>query len=136
MIFSTQIFLSSKLSPDAATYGTIGIGLMNVFVTLLSILLMDVIGRRMLILISICGLAIDTIVFTVTYSQSVRSFVCQAYSIISFSGKSRVYEVFKYRSTCNFYNLFRWCSRKYTLGIHGRDFSTNWKSSCCFTSSC
>lgn len=66
MFFSTQIFRSAGLSQDSAVYGTIGVGIVNVLMTLTSIWLVDSpsFGRRSLLLIGMVGMAVASVGLT------------------------------------------------------------------------
>ncbi|XP_074650685.1 solute carrier family 2, facilitated glucose transporter member 3-like isoform X2 [Tubulanus polymorphus] len=66
--YSTSIFRDSGLTPDHASYATLGVGGVIVFVTVISVLLIDLAGRRLLILASLGGMWIFITILTITFS--------------------------------------------------------------------
>jgi SP family facilitated glucose transporter-like MFS transporter 1 len=75
--YSTNIFTSAGLKEDLAKYSTIGVGVVMVAMTLVSIMLMDRTGRRTLHLYG----------FVVIYLVSIISFNVFKFIIIEMSSK-------------------------------------------------
>lgn len=71
--YSTDIFLSAKLPEDYAVFATIGVGLIMVATTLVSIPLMDKLGRRTLHLTGLGGMFLASILLTVSFLAKVSS---------------------------------------------------------------
>lgn len=69
--YSTSIFKDSGLSEDSAKTATIGIGVIMVVMTLISIPLMDKAGRRTLHLYGLAGMFVFSIILTISLSQDV-----------------------------------------------------------------
>ncbi|KAB0797312.1 hypothetical protein PPYR_08306 [Photinus pyralis] len=71
MYFSTQIFTDAHLKPDDAQYATLGMGGLNVFMTLVSLILVEKAGRKTLLLVGFAGMTIDVfvLIFTMIYSK-------------------------------------------------------------------
>lgn len=66
--FSTEIFTSAGLSEEVALYSTLGMGTINVFMTLVSLVLIEKAGRRTLHLTGLAGMAAMTVVLTICLS--------------------------------------------------------------------
>ncbi|XP_014673264.1 PREDICTED: solute carrier family 2, facilitated glucose transporter member 1-like [Priapulus caudatus] len=65
--YSTRVFEEGAgISPEAAVYATIGVGVANVIMSLVSVLLIDKLGRRTLHLLGLSGMEICTIVLTIS----------------------------------------------------------------------
>ncbi|XP_022667199.1 solute carrier family 2, facilitated glucose transporter member 1-like isoform X5 [Varroa jacobsoni] len=64
IFFSTNIFLDAGLSNSEATRATIGVGVINTLMTLVSLVLVERAGRRTLHLIGLAGMACLTVVLT------------------------------------------------------------------------
>ena len=64
IFFSTKIFESAGLSDTAALYSTMGMGVINVLMTLVSLILVERAGRRTLHLTGLAGMAITTLILT------------------------------------------------------------------------
>ena len=64
--YSTVILQSAGFNKQAAEYANLGLGGANIFVTVLSIFLMDRLGRRLLHLIGIGGMFITSIVLFIS----------------------------------------------------------------------
>lgn len=64
IFFSTKIFESAGLSDTAALYSTMGMGVINVLMTLVSLVLVEKAGRRTLHLTGLAGMAITTLILT------------------------------------------------------------------------
>ena len=57
--FAPQIFQASGLSSNSASIlATAGVGAVNVLLTIAAIWLIDLVGRRLLLLVSLCGMAV------------------------------------------------------------------------------
>ena len=65
--YSTSLFVSSGLPPERAKFATIGIGIIMVGMTLVSIPLMDRTGRRTLHLYGLGGMFIFSIFITISF---------------------------------------------------------------------
>ncbi|KAJ8938467.1 hypothetical protein NQ314_011504 [Rhamnusium bicolor] len=65
--YSTNLFESSGLTPESAKFATIGIGCIMVIMTLISIPLMDRMGRRTLHLYGLGGMFIFSIFITISF---------------------------------------------------------------------
>lgn len=63
--FSTTIFESAKLSHAVAQYATIGIGVINVIMTIISLVLVEKAGRKTLHLTGLSGMAVITVLLTI-----------------------------------------------------------------------
>lgn len=64
--FSTDIFLWEEISESLATYATIGVGAIMVLITIVSIPLMDRVGRRTLHLYGLAGMFLAGIFLTIS----------------------------------------------------------------------
>lgn len=80
MYFSTQIFKDAHLKPDDAQYATLGMGGLNVFMTVVSLFLVEKAGRKTLLLVGFAGMTIDVfiLIFAMVYSQEsdFASYMC------------------------------------------------------------
>lgn len=65
IFFSTEIFTSAGLSDRVALYSTLGMGVINVAMTLVSLILIERAGRRTLHLTGLAGMAAMTLVLTI-----------------------------------------------------------------------
>ncbi|XP_044268548.1 solute carrier family 2, facilitated glucose transporter member 1-like isoform X2 [Tribolium madens] len=65
IFFSTSIFKDSGLKDDSATFATMGMGAINVLMTIVSLVLVEKAGRKTLLLIGFGGMAIDTLLLTI-----------------------------------------------------------------------
>ena len=76
MFFSTSIFEMAHLSPDAAQRATLGVGAMNVVMTLVSLILVEKAGRKTLLLIGFSGMFVVTTLLTIclVYAVSIQYF--------------------------------------------------------------
>lgn len=72
VFFSTQIFIDANLSPENATYATLGMGAINVFMTVVSLILVEKAGRKTLLLVGFSGMTVDItlLLFALIYSVS------------------------------------------------------------------
>lgn len=71
MFYSTKIFRTAQLSQSAAQNATMGVGAMNVLMTLVSLILVERAGRKTLLLVGFSGMCIDTILLTISLAFSV-----------------------------------------------------------------
>lgn len=65
MFYSTKIFEMAKMSPDGAKYATLGMGTLNVIMTLISLFLVELSGRKTLLLIGFSAMFVDTVLLTI-----------------------------------------------------------------------
>lgn len=65
MFYSTAIFMMAGLKEDNSTYATLGMGAINVFMTVVSLFLVEKAGRKTLLLIGFAGMAVDTFLLTI-----------------------------------------------------------------------
>ena len=65
IFFSTEIFTSAGLSDEVALYSTLGMGVINVAMTLVSLVLIEKAGRRTLHLTGLAGMAFMTVILTI-----------------------------------------------------------------------
>jgi MFS transporter, SP family, solute carrier family 2 (facilitated glucose transporter), member 1 len=72
MFYSTAIFRSVGLSGDNALYATIGMGVINVAMTMVALVLVERAGRRTLLLIGYCGMVVLLILLTIFMLLFVR----------------------------------------------------------------
>ncbi|XP_063922746.1 solute carrier family 2, facilitated glucose transporter member 1-like isoform X2 [Zophobas morio] len=66
IFYSTDTFEKAGLKGDNPKYATIGIGVVNVLMTIVSLYLVEVAGRKTLLLIGFGGMAIDTLLLSLT----------------------------------------------------------------------
>lgn len=64
MFFSGKIFGMAGFSADESTYATLGMGGINVLMTIVSLVFVERAGRKTLLLIGFGGMAIDTTLLT------------------------------------------------------------------------
>uniref|UniRef100_A0A915L9A6 Major facilitator superfamily (MFS) profile domain-containing protein n=1 Tax=Romanomermis culicivorax TaxID=13658 RepID=A0A915L9A6_ROMCU len=85
MFYSTQIFTQdAKLSPHAARMATIGVTLVNVLMTFVSMAVVDKAGRRSLHLGGLAGMFVSTVLLVLCLDMSGRSHQWAAYASIVF----------------------------------------------------
>ncbi|CAG9120134.1 unnamed protein product [Plutella xylostella] len=65
IFFSTDIFYEAGLSQSTAQYATLGMGAMNVLMTVISLVLVEIAGRKTLLLIGFVGMLLCTVALTV-----------------------------------------------------------------------
>ncbi|RZC41959.1 solute carrier family 2, facilitated glucose transporter member 1, partial [Asbolus verrucosus] len=72
IFFSTKIFEYSGLKGDSPTYATMGMGTINVLMTVVSLVLVERAGRKTLLLLGFGGMAVDTLLLTIAmiFAQS------------------------------------------------------------------
>ncbi|XP_028967740.1 solute carrier family 2, facilitated glucose transporter member 1 [Galendromus occidentalis] len=68
--FSTDIFTGAGLSRDAAANATLAVSVINVLMTFVSLVLVERAGRRQLLLIGLGGMAVLTVVLTISLSMN------------------------------------------------------------------
>ncbi|XP_050536000.1 solute carrier family 2, facilitated glucose transporter member 1-like isoform X1 [Daktulosphaira vitifoliae] len=78
MFFSTKIFEMAGMSVDGAKYATLGMGALNVIMTLISLVLVDMSGRKTLLLLGFSFMFIDTVLLTISL-MFVKSFIWVSY---------------------------------------------------------
>ncbi|XP_072376452.1 solute carrier family 2, facilitated glucose transporter member 1-like isoform X1 [Diabrotica undecimpunctata] len=61
MFFSSTIFVMAGLKGDNPTYATLAMGGVNVFMTIISLFLVERAGRKTLLMVGFAGMAIDTL---------------------------------------------------------------------------
>ncbi|XP_068084549.1 solute carrier family 2, facilitated glucose transporter member 1 isoform X2 [Anabrus simplex] len=66
MFFSTKIFGMAGLDDENSQYATLGMGSVNVVMTLVSLVLVEKAGRKTLLLVGFSGMCIDTVLLTIT----------------------------------------------------------------------
>jgi MFS transporter, SP family, solute carrier family 2 (facilitated glucose transporter), member 1 len=71
--FSTDIFTSAGLGTETAQYATLGMGGMNVLMTIISLILIERAGRKTLMLVGLIGMLIDVILLTICLYFKVKS---------------------------------------------------------------
>lgn len=78
MFYSTVIFRGAGLSHSAAVYATIGMGAVNVLMTIISVYLVDHprFGRRSLHLAGLGGMWLASILLVICLSVFVRFYLC------------------------------------------------------------
>ncbi|XP_042900610.1 solute carrier family 2, facilitated glucose transporter member 1-like [Parasteatoda tepidariorum] len=72
MYYSTQIFKAAGVSERSAVYCTMGMGVVNVLTTIVSVILVERVGRKILFLVGMAGMAILCIILTI--SMSLKNF--------------------------------------------------------------
>lgn len=65
MFFSTKIFRMAQLDKHAAQNATMGVGAMNVLMTLVSLVLVEKAGRKTLLLVGFFGMFLDTVLLAI-----------------------------------------------------------------------
>lgn len=70
IFFSTDIFRSAGLTDEVATQATLGIGAVNVLMTIVSLVLIEKAGRRTLHLVGLGGMAVITVMLTICLALS------------------------------------------------------------------
>lgn len=82
MFYSTKIFMTAQLDKTAAQNATMGVGAMNVFMTLVSLILVEKAGRKTLLLVGFAGMFVDTALLTICLAFSEVSRVAAYFSVI------------------------------------------------------
>jgi SP family facilitated glucose transporter-like MFS transporter 1 len=75
MFYSTNIFEMAQLDADQAQNATIGVGVVNVLMTFVSMILVEKAGRKTLLLIGFFGMFIDTSLLAVCLLFKVSYFL-------------------------------------------------------------
>lgn len=57
--YSTHIFKTADLSEENAQIATVGVGLVNVITTIFSVFLVEMVGRKPLLIIGFAGMTFD-----------------------------------------------------------------------------
>lgn len=65
MFYSTHIFGMAQLNVKSAQFATLGMGIVNVLMTIISLILVEKAGRKTLLLVGFGGMLIDTIFLTI-----------------------------------------------------------------------
>ncbi|KAJ9573967.1 hypothetical protein L9F63_008657, partial [Diploptera punctata] len=65
MFFSTKIFMMAQLDDKNAQYATLGMGAVNVFMTIISMVIVEKAGRKTLLLLGFTGMCITTVLLTI-----------------------------------------------------------------------
>lgn len=71
MYFSGDIFKSAGLDFETSQYATLGMGGMNVLMTVLSLAIIEKAGRKTLMLIGLGGMFVDVILLTICLALKV-----------------------------------------------------------------
>uniref|UniRef100_A0A2S2PI24 Solute carrier family 2, facilitated glucose transporter member 1 n=4 Tax=Aphidini TaxID=33387 RepID=A0A2S2PI24_SCHGA len=66
MFFSTKIFNMAGMSDDGAKYATLGMGTLNVIMTLISLFLVELTGRKTLLMIGFSSMFVITVMLTIS----------------------------------------------------------------------
>ncbi|XP_032666827.1 solute carrier family 2, facilitated glucose transporter member 1-like isoform X3 [Odontomachus brunneus] len=82
MFFSTKIFTMAQLNKNAAQNATMGVGAMNVLMTIVSLVLVEKAGRKTLLLIGFGGMFIDTALLAICLAFAGTSQVAAYFSIV------------------------------------------------------
>ncbi|XP_044267338.1 solute carrier family 2, facilitated glucose transporter member 1-like [Tribolium madens] len=84
--FSNGIFSDMGMSERVATYTTIAMGVVNVVVTLLGILFVDCIGRRIVLLIGFLGMGLSTLLLAIVLNLGkIASFMDYIATVLVFA---------------------------------------------------
>ncbi|KAJ8704900.1 hypothetical protein PYW08_012220 [Mythimna loreyi] len=75
IFFSTDIFTRVKLTTSQSQYATLGMGAMNVVMTIISLLLVEVAGRKTLLLSGFAGMFVCSVGLVVAYMYAHISWV-------------------------------------------------------------
>ncbi|KAL1239926.1 Facilitated glucose transporter protein [Trichinella spiralis] len=85
MFYSTRIFIDgADLTPDSARYATMGVGAINVIMTLVSTAIIDKAGRRTLHLLGLGGMWISCVTLTVSMILLKQGYNWSSYLCIAF----------------------------------------------------
>ncbi|XP_065164046.1 solute carrier family 2, facilitated glucose transporter member 1-like isoform X2 [Atheta coriaria] len=80
MFFSTKIFMMAGLTEDSASYATMGMGSINVLMTIVSLVLVEKAGRKTLLLVGFAGMTVVTLclTFAMLYATTAKwiSYLC------------------------------------------------------------
>lgn len=81
MYFSTEIFGNSGLTEDQSQIATICMGLVNVLMTIVSVSLVDMVGRKVLLLVGFAGMFVCTLSLTVAMTFANVSIIISYFCI-------------------------------------------------------
>lgn len=82
MFFSTKIFTMAQLGKTAAQNATMGVGAMNVFMTIISLVLVEKAGRKTLLLVGFAGMFLDTALLAICLEFANTSHTAAYFSIV------------------------------------------------------
>ncbi|XP_066601635.1 solute carrier family 2, facilitated glucose transporter member 1-like [Prorops nasuta] len=82
MFFSTRIFTMAQLDKSAAQSATMGVGAMNVLMTIVSLVLVEKAGRKTLLLIGFSGMFVDTALLAICLAFAETSRAAAYFSIV------------------------------------------------------
>lgn len=74
--YSTKILIISGISEEKAVYGTLFMGTINVLMTIVSLFLVDIAGRKTLLIIGMAGMMFISLILTISMSLTVST-VCK-----------------------------------------------------------
>ena len=83
MYYSTDIFMSAGLTAETSQYATLGMGGMNVLMTVVSLAIIEKAGRKTLMLLGLAGMMFDVILLTICLALKVNSQNCLGCSILT-----------------------------------------------------
>lgn len=75
--YSTQIFKTADLSEENAQIATIGVGLVNVITTIFSVFLVEMVGRKPLLIIGFAGMTVDLTLLLICLYYVVSILCCR-----------------------------------------------------------
>lgn len=67
MFYSTTIFKMASLNDSASQLATIGVGIVNVLMTFVSMILVEKAGRKTLLLVGFFGMCVDTTLLAICF---------------------------------------------------------------------
>lgn len=73
IFYSTRIFQSAGLKDDVPVYATLGMGVINVLMTIVSMVLVEKAGRKTLHLFGLAGMMIITLLLTICMALTVST---------------------------------------------------------------
>ncbi|XP_018300970.1 solute carrier family 2, facilitated glucose transporter member 1 isoform X2 [Mycetomoellerius zeteki] len=82
MFFSTKIFRMAQLDKHAAQSATMGVGAMNVLMTIVSLVLVEKAGRKTLLLVGFSGMFVDTALLAICLAFAETSRAAAYFSIV------------------------------------------------------
>ena len=124
MYYSTDIFMSAGLTAETSQYATLGMGGMNVLMTVVSLAIIEKAGRKTLMLLGLAGMMFDVILLTICLALKVNSQNCLRCSILTDtdggvmlwnSGRGRVVGVLQHHLGHRLRGVFRHRSRLNSL---------------------
>jgi SP family facilitated glucose transporter-like MFS transporter 1 len=66
MFFSTKIFTVAQLDERSAQHATLGMGAVNVLMTVVSMFIVERAGRKTLLLVGFAGMCVTTLFLTIS----------------------------------------------------------------------